>query len=188
MKLMNIYILLDEVIKGPFSLATLREMLSAGAIQQTTLVALEGGDVWTTVNSFLAERSNAAGAIGGVPKPIKMVRSSNQKKWYSRRIVRILIVFIIGSGIWFYRAPYKRDGNSKMHSSSHVDDSDPQKQTANRGAYNAYMEGYNNPELGDTAEVIISRYSGEERKVAILMILGSKDRRCGLPIRFKVVE
>lgn len=59
---MNTYILLDNVIKGPLSLATVREMLSAGAIQSTTLIALEGSDVWRTVDSFFAEYSEDSAA------------------------------------------------------------------------------------------------------------------------------
>lgn len=52
---MRYYLLLNGEIKGPLQIMTVREMLSAGAIQESTLMAQEGADGWQPAATVLAQ-------------------------------------------------------------------------------------------------------------------------------------
>lgn len=64
----------------------------------------------------------------------------------------------------------------------------PGKQKANRGAYDLYMTGYNDPEKAEIANYVISGASDEDKKALMLINLGANDRKNGLPVRFELVE
>ncbi len=62
------------------------------------------------------------------------------------------------------------------------------KQSANRAAFELYMQGYNDPRQGEVAALLAERAWGEDLKGYALMALGAEDRKNGRPVRFQVDE
>ena len=62
------------------------------------------------------------------------------------------------------------------------------KQKASRAAYDAYMQGYRDPQQGEVARLLSERASGEELKVYALIVQGTEDRKSGLAVRYEVDE
>ncbi len=60
------------------------------------------------------------------------------------------------------------------------------KRKANTGAYSLYMQGYNDPNQGDVAEVLAKRFTGDDARAAATIVLGAQDRRAGLAPRFEL--
>jgi len=92
---MKYYLLLNGEIKGPFQILTVREMLNAGAIQELTLMAQEGGSAWKPAGEMLATAAAATKEISS-----NNVRSQINTLLCKLRQNRNAQVAVVGGGIF----------------------------------------------------------------------------------------
>jgi RsiW-degrading membrane proteinase PrsW (M82 family) len=87
---------------------------------------------------------------------------------------------------------YQRRVSNSRSSSDNSENTSYQsnRQKVRRGAYDIYMQGYNDPQQGDIMKYMIEHgnMSESERDMAIILIAGAEDKKQNLPVRFEVVE
>jgi hypothetical protein len=182
---MKYYLLLNSEIKGPFPLAMVREMRAAGAIQDETLVAPEGGSNWRPFGTLLKYSPSDDAVIQGGGRC-----EINRKK--KLKVVAGSFIGIVA--LWAFLAwaedafdgPSRRSNSDDESTRVSSSNSRQPKQKANSGAYSLYMQGYNDPKQGEVAELMIPRSSGDEKQGYVIIALGGQDRRNGLPPRFEL--
>jgi len=183
---MKYYLLLKSEPKGPFALTTVREMLAVGAIQDTTLIAPEGGSGWSPIGTFLDGLPTGASSIGGTMAESGSMHATTSQKWYGNRKVQVAAALLIGIGFLAYQKGEHSGSRSNASYEEGRSDPGPPKKKANSGAYNLYMQGYNDPKQGEAAEAMSRRSHGDEAQGYLIIALGGEDRRAGLPPRFEL--
>lgn len=183
---MKYYLLMNGETKGPFALTTVREMLAVGAIQEMTLIAPEGGSGWSPVGIFLAEFSTIANATSETLAGSGSVHATTSQKWYGNRKVQVAAALLFGIGFLAYLENERSAPRNTASYDEGSTDAEPPKKKANSGAYNLYMQGYNDPKQGDVAEMMLRRSSGDEAQGYSIIALGAEDRRAGRPPRFEL--
>lgn len=100
---MKYYLLLKSESKGPFVLTTVRDMLAVGAIQDTTLIAPEGGNGWSPVGKFLEGLPTGASAIGGTMAESGTMYATTSQKRYGNRKIQVAAALLFGIGLLAYQ-------------------------------------------------------------------------------------
>lgn len=183
---MKYYLLLKGETKGPFALTTVREMLAVEAIQPTTLIAPEGGSGWCPVSTFLERLPSGVGTISEAMAMSGSINTTTSQKWYGNRKVHVAATLLFGIGFLVYQNSENPTSGSSASSDESNFNAGPPKKKANSGAYNLYMQGYNDPKQGEVAEMMSRRSSGSEAQGYLLIALGGEDRRAGLPPRLEL--
>ena len=101
---MKHYLLLKGEVKGPFSLVMIREMLAAGVIQDTHLMAQEGGNAWQPVGLFLSSSLGCIDAACCSETAGRSTISNTALIWHRRRkiwvtAVAVFLIAIIYKGL-----------------------------------------------------------------------------------------
>jgi hypothetical protein len=182
---MKYYLLLNSEIKGPFLLAMVREMHAAGAIENTTLIAPEGGSNWSAVGSLLAETADIPNSTikEGGASPIL---PDDVRKWLRNRKVQVAAAVIVGIVFFTHQNSDNPESRNRASYNERSSDLGSTKKKANIGAYNLYMQGYNDPKQAEVAEIMLRGASGDDATGYAIMALGGKDRKAGLPPRFEL--
>jgi hypothetical protein len=109
---MKYYLLLNGEIKGPFQIMTVREMLSAGAIQESTLMAQEGSEGWQPAATVMAQAEvSDQSRISGPSSSARSLMAS--RKWELSRYMKVGAVFAVILVIWgYYDGAKARKSNS----------------------------------------------------------------------------
>ena len=102
---MSFYILLRGEVKGPFPIGMIREMLTAGAIQDITLAAPEGEKEWRPVGILLNESPHDTDVAGKsvLPTSNNNGMPAKPRTWHASRNAKIAAALAIGIGVFFLR-------------------------------------------------------------------------------------
>lgn len=155
---MKYYLLLNGEVKGPFPLAMVREMLHAGAIQDTSLIAQEGANGWKPAGQFLSDHPNDASdttdasVSGGAERPL------NQPKWFASRNHRIAVALILAFGIWLSRGGSekpKEEATVTNEKSTETFQKSPERE------YRSATYGTQSSMRSQVQQLLARRYSGD---------------------------
>jgi hypothetical protein len=121
---MKYYLLLNGEIKGPIQIMTVREMLSAGAIQESTLMAQEGADGWQPAATVLAQVADPdhSGMQDDRESNISARRPTTPCTWAQRPYVKVAAFFVVVLVILAYLGGAKaKKGDSVKTSREHAE-------------------------------------------------------------------
>jgi hypothetical protein len=116
---MRCYLLLNGEVKGPFSLAMIREMLTAGVVQEMNLMAEEGGNSWQPVGHFLSGCPGSIDAACDSGASGRSTVANTSPKWSGRKRIWVSAAAMVAIAIC-YKGLNLREQN---HRRTSIDDS-----------------------------------------------------------------